>query len=390
MLSGYEIIVFSDEWGRHPFSCQHIMKHFIATNRIIWVTPTGMRNPKLSFHDLKRATEKIKKWRSSSNRMVTEPLQISPVALPFNTIMPIRALNNFIVKLEVNKKLTEGLKRIVITTLPITAEYADCFRADVIVYYIVDDYAELPGVNSALIQYLEDKLIARSDVLLASSNKLCDIKACDKDVTLISHGVDYEHFYCDMPDALDNDERFGKRQRPIIGFFGAISPWIDFDLIATAAMAHRDWSFVLIGPVDANIRALADCTNVHMLGKIPYEELPRYARQFDVGIIPFLINDLTASVSPLKLLEYFACGLPVVSTALPEVNRFRDYLYVARDPVDFIRCLEEAVGDHDRPVCREERQRVARANSWRSIAEHFGNEIEAFLKRNETSHTHNH
>jgi len=381
MLSEYEIIVFSDEWGRHPFSCQHIMKHFVDSNRMIWVTPTGMRNPKLTIHDINRIIEKLNNWRSSTEECQdNKPLQIKPVALPFNDFIPIRIINNSIVKSKVNNASNSTSKRIVITTLPITAEYIDCFEADAVIYYIVDDFLEMPGINRGYIASLEEKLIAKSDILFASSQKLCEIKSRKRKPILIPHGVDFEHFHNEN-NALKNNNLLAGMQRPIIGFFGAIwgSPWIDFDLIATAAEAYQGWSFVFIGPVDADINELKKYNNIHFPGKVSYQELPFYAHQFDVGIIPFLVNDLTLSVNPLKLMEYFATGLPVVSTPLPEVKKFKDNLYIANDKSEFIISLKKAV-DNLR-YGKEERLQIARDHSWRSIAKLFENEIVSFLQK---------
>jgi glycosyltransferase involved in cell wall biosynthesis len=85
--------------------------------------------------------------------------------------------------------------------------------------------------------------------------------------------------------------------------------------------------------------------NVHLLGQKPYSALPGYCRGFDVGIIPFRINELTVRANPLKLREYLAAGLPVVSTALPEVARYDGLVHLADGAREFIAGIEAAVAD---------------------------------------------
>lgn len=381
MLQGYEIIVFSDELGRHPFSCQHIMKYFSPANRLIWITPTGMRNPKFSLYDVKRAAEKLKKFMSSPEILKGGDMggiaarQLIPFALPFNNITPVRMINNRSVTVQVKKTLDRNSKRIVITTLPITAEYIDHFEAETIVYYIVDDFLEWPGINQRYMARLEKILIGKANLLIASAERLCQLKKGKAETVCIPHGVEYELF--SSPSSAEPPASLAAMKHPIIGFFGAISPWLDFPLIAAAALNRPGYSFVFIGPVDADVTQLKALSNIHFLGKVDYVDLPNYAHQFDVGIIPFVINELTVSVNPLKLLEYFACGLPVVSTPLPEVCKYGDLVLIAKNDDEFVACLDRALQGGE--AGRAMRQQLARENSWRSVAERFSTEIERSL-----------
>ncbi|PQP33882.1 glycosyltransferase family 1 protein, partial [Desulfobacteraceae bacterium SEEP-SAG9] len=126
---------------------------------------------------------------------------------------------------------------------------------------------------------------------------------------------------------------------PLIGFFGLLNSWIDFDLIYNIALEHPEWNLILIGPSQLSIDILPKRKNIHYLGPIDYEELPNYARCFDVALIPFKINELTVSVNPLKLMEYFSLGLPVVSTPLPEVVKHKENVAIASDPATFSKAI---------------------------------------------------
>jgi glycosyltransferase involved in cell wall biosynthesis len=108
--------------------------------------------------------------------------------------------------------------------------------------------------------------------------------------------------------------------------------------------------------------------------------LPYYASRFDVGTIPFALNDLTRVVNPLKLYEYFAMGIPVVATQLPEVIKHRGLAYIANDSRDFIAMVEEAVKEPvDDPV-RKRRVRVAKDNSWKNRGQLIGELLSVSLR----------
>jgi glycosyltransferase involved in cell wall biosynthesis len=163
--------------------------------------------------------------------------------------------------------------------------------------------------------------------------------------------------------------------KPIIGFFGTISPWLDFDLIIDIAKTRPDWSLVFLGPADTDVKSLTKFRNVYFVGKIPYELLPEYAMAFDVAIIPFLVNELTVSVNPLKLLEYLACGLPIVTTKLPEIRKFSNLIYIANGPLDFMENIKKALSE-DSEKMKVRRIEEARKHSWVNVAEKLAFHIE--------------
>ncbi len=379
MITGQNILVFSDEWGRHPFSCQHIMKYFLPHNNLIWVTPTGMRNPTLSWYDVKRSVEKLKVIFADKENKIKElnrPKSITPFAIPYSQFGIIRMLNKqFVIRaIHRNCSYDELKQPIVISTLPITGDYINSFRNQISVYYCVDDFVNWPGIDRLLMKSLEDQLIINSDVLIVSSDELAKIKQTDSNKpVVIPHGVDVEHY-----SHAESNNRFDEITKPVIGFFGAISPWLDLDLLYEMAIRKQEWSLVFIGPCDTDVSRFIKLENVHFVGKVPYEELPSYAVQFDVGIIPFLINDLTISVNPLKLLEYLACGIPVVSTDLPEVRKFADHVYISLNVDDFIGFTEKALAENSVAMAKKRRE-IALSYSWAAIAETFSNTIEDAL-----------
>ena len=336
MIKDQDFLVFSDDWGRHPSSCQHIIKNILPYNRVLWINTIGMRNPQLSLYDIKRGIEKIKGWLTpdtNGTKSDTGNLSvISPFMIPYTGSGAVRALNSMSVINKVKSAMTRlGFKNPwLITTLPTTVDYLHCFGEKCIVYYCVDDFTRWPGVDRHLIAQMEEKLLISADLVFATATELCNRKIRNgRRPVLLPHGVDYQHFCRESSNEI-KPPVVDSIRKPVIGFFGAISPWLDYDLITRAAIARPQWSYVFIGPADTDVSRIAKLENVYLLGKVPYEQLPAYAASFDVGIIPFQVNDLTASVNPVKLLEYLACGLPVVSTDMPHVRAYAEAVYVAK------------------------------------------------------------
>jgi glycosyltransferase involved in cell wall biosynthesis len=106
---------------------------------------------------------------------------------------------------------------------------------------------------------------------------------------------------------------------PVIGFFGLLSEWVDQALLLRLARDLPQAQLVLIGKADVDVSTLKGVPNIHVLGPRLFSDLPAYLAHFTVGIIPFVVNDLTRAVNPIKLREMLSGGCPVVSVALPEV-----------------------------------------------------------------------
>jgi uncharacterized SAM-binding protein YcdF (DUF218 family) len=154
--------------------------------------------------------------------------------------------------------------------------------------------------------------------------------------------------------------------RPIAGYVGGIHQWIDFPLLASVARQLPEVSFALVGPVQCDVSALK-LPNIHLLGKRPHDELPRYLKAFDAGLVPYRLTDYTANVYPTKLNEYLAMGMPVVATDLPEIRRFnREHgptVAVVSDAAAFAAALRSALASSTEQE-RSQRVAVARNISW--------------------------
>ena len=155
--------------------------------------------------------------------------------------------------------------------------------------------------------------------------------------------------------------------RPVIGFYGTLRDWVDLDLIAGVAKARPQWSIALIGQQLDDVATVRGLPNVHLLGRKPHAELPAYCKGFDVGLIPYRIDQRMTYVNPIKLREYLSAGVPVVSTRVPEVERMIDrsghLAQIADDAPGFVAAIERALAG-DSPARRQERSAAMATETW--------------------------
>jgi hypothetical protein len=204
----------------------------------------------------------------------------------------------------------------------------------------------------------------RSHVVLATSAELYAPRRHHACTHLVPHGVDYDHFARAAqltPDQVAPELR--NLPRPILGYMGLISDYVDLELIADAARTRPNYSFVLIGSHSCPLDAVHDIPNVHLLGPRPYEELPRYCAGFDVGLIPFRMNRLTRAVNPIKLRDYLAAGLPVVSSPMPAVLDYCPAVHLAETLDEFLPACESALRQAQQETTTT-RQVLVRRESW--------------------------
>jgi UDP-galactopyranose mutase len=131
---------------------------------------------------------------------------------------------------------------------------------------------------------------------------------------------------------------------PRLGYAGVIDERMDLDLLRTAAKMRPEWHFVLLGPVvKIDPATLPQAPNIHYLGMKPYADLPYYLAGWDIGILPFAMNESTRFISPTKTPEYLAAGLRVVSTPIRDVvTPYGDLglVGIAKDAGEFVRVAD--------------------------------------------------
>lgn len=242
------------------------------------------------------------------------------------------------------------------------------FGARAVVYDCMDELSQFRHAPADIAER-EQVLLAAADIVFTGGFALYAAKSRrHHDVHAFGCGVDVDHFARarDPRTAVPADVAF--LPRPVLGYYGVIDERLDYALLAALADAHPDWSIVMVGPVaKVEDNELPRRANIHWLGQRGYDELPAYARAFDVCLMPFARNAATEFINPTKTLEYMAAGRPIVSTAIADVVRqFSTLVDVAATPDAFLRLARRAAEAPDAARIAAGIER-ARAQSWDAV-----------------------
>ncbi len=261
----------------------------------------------------------------------------------------------------------EHLRDVVcLVALPFWKPLALCLKEAfgwTVVYDCMDDHGGFETNDPGMVTE-EVGLVVDSDLVVTTARSLqARLSKFSSRCVLIPNACEFDRFSVAVgsPPAL-----YDHLPRPIVGYHGAISSWFDVDLVASLATQRRGWSFVLIGSTaGADVRALQRLPSVHLLGEIPYSDLPAHLHQFDACIIPFKTGRLTEATNPVKLYEYLSAGKPVVTVALPEIKPFvgDGLAYAASGETEFLVALERAIRE-DSTERRAARMAFASRNTW--------------------------
>jgi glycosyltransferase involved in cell wall biosynthesis len=366
-------LVFSDDWGRHPSSCQHLVGQLLGRYDVYWVNTIGTRKPRLDLATLRRGFEKIAQWLRPAPDPQTLPTGLrvlNPRMWPWIGSGFDRWLNRRLLL----RQLTPVVKALpdpptAVTTLPIVADLMDDLPVQRWVYYCVDDFSEWPGLDQESLRRMEERVIRRADRVIAVSETLqAKLAQTGRPAPLLTHGVDVPFWAVGgrrgaVP-ALDGLER------PLIVFWGLIDQRMDVAWVRQLADELTAGTIVLLGRVENPHPELCRLPRVVRLAPLPYEQLPQLAREAAVLVMPYADLPVTRSMQPLKLKEYLATGKPTVVRDLPAVRPWADCLDLADTPETFVCAVQRRIEEG-----LPEDQRRARARlteeSWAAKAQAF-------------------
>jgi UDP-galactopyranose mutase len=229
---------------------------------------------------------------------------------------------------------------------PMMLPFSRSLPAVCTVYDCMDELANFKFASPDLVE-LEKQLFSASDLVFTGGYSLYEAKRqFHNSVHPFPSSVEKDHF-ARAREIRAAAARKSGQQPPKLGFFGVIDERMDLKLLEELAVARPDWTLELIGPVVKIDQAeLPRAANIEYLGGKSYAELPLYAADWNVALMPFAINESTRFISPTKTPEYLAAGLPVVSTPIRDV--VRDYdgvkaVQIAADLPQFIAACERAL-----------------------------------------------
>lgn len=346
-LHGLGVLYFGNDWyGENRTSSHHVARRLADRMPVLYVDSPGMRAPGASGRDFRRAFAKLAASLRAPRRLDTRLWHCTVPQMPFRRIPGVAAFNRAFGRWAVRRaaRLAGIGRRLSWFVVPHPGFLAGQLDEELCVYYCIDDYAAHPGVDAATIERCDRDLSGRADLLFVAPPALLEAKrAQNANVVAAPHGVDAELFATAASPATTVPEAAARLPRPVVGFFGSLHEWIDVPLLEWLARQRPDWTFLLVGHAHVPVAGLRQLPNVHLAGAQPYPDLPRWAKAFDVAIIPYRLNRQVANANPLKLREYLATGKPVVSVRNPEIEKFSRWVRIADGRDAFLAALDAAL-----------------------------------------------
>lgn len=271
---------------------------------------------------------------------------------------------------------------------PMAMEFTGDYEPALCVYDCMDELSAFKFAP-ANIQLLERDLLSKADVVFTGGKSLYQAKKnSHSNIHAFPSSIDKAHFLKARELAVKQNSQLDIT-KPKLGFYGVIDERFDIELIGDIAEQRPNWELILIGPVvKIDPETLPKNGNIKYLGSKTYDELPAQMAEWDIALIPFLLNESTRFISPTKTPEYLAAGLPVISTPITDVvdpYGLNSLVHIGSDAEDFIKLAELTLQQKDK---EQERLQIVdaflAANSWDMTFEGMKNEMLSALNENRT------
>jgi len=373
-LTGHDIIALStqdwrDLWTRK----QRFMLQFSRQgNRVLYV--------ETQFHWVTYLRLFKKQWRRIylfllGPREVTRNLFVytPPLLLPAFQIFPgIAAINNFVLGSLLKVAMQNiGLRQ------PILWLYShynqplikrlNCKKS---LYECVDEFSGARGlVRPDVARSLEAETLKSVDLAIVTAPSLKISKQdYNRNIFVVPNAANIGHFARAKYSALTEPRDLRRITHPRLIFVGGIAYWVDLELLRFLAVNRPSWNIIMVGPLMTKINIFQGLDNLHFLGRKPFEILPDYLSWCDVALNPYKVDSVAENCSPLKLYEYLASGIPIVSTGMPEARRFAGLISVANSYQEFLEKVEIILSwdQEQRDNYLVEADKEARFHSWES------------------------
>lgn len=389
------LIVFADDWGRHPSSCQHLTRHLLDRYPTLWVNTIGMRRPTLRWTDLGKINTRLRHWfgggsgdwgLGSGNG--DQPQVLSPRMWPGFRSTWQRRFNAWQMTKAVHGTLGcggDGGQRpgcVAVTTIPIAADLVGRLSVDRWVYYCVDDFSVWPGLDGHVMQQMERLLVDKAETLVAASTTLQQrLAGMGRQAHLLTHGIDPDHWTMQSSGPVQTDRPGGESTvrplprwwpssgRPVYLFWGLIDQRLDTGW-CRALVQQLSGTLVLVGPTQSPDAALRSLDRVVIPGAVGYDELPALAAAADVLVMPYADLAVTRAMQPLKFKEYLATGRPVVARRLPATQPWSDAADVVETAQQFVERVRTRAADGTPDDQMRARRRLA-DETWQAKARQF-------------------
>jgi glycosyltransferase involved in cell wall biosynthesis len=386
VLRGRDIVCVSSlDWEAHWTSKQQIMHRLSAANRVLYIEePVTMLAPL-------RVPARWRRWAALRPQVKKRSPDLwtlaPPPLLPFGNMLPlVNRVNQAILAAYIRfaARRLGFADYLLWTYLPTSVHLLPHLCPAAVLYHCVDEHSAFPGfVKPGVVKEYDDRLTARADLVVTTARNLRESRiGLNHNTHHVPNAADVGHFKRALDPQVPVPEDLARLPHPRIGVVGVHDERLDVDALAALAAADPSWQVVLIGPIqpgDVDEERLHGLENVHLLGSKPVAELPAYLKGLDVALIPYRLNELSRNIFPLKLFEYLAAGLPVVASALPELEPYRAEVGLAGGPAEFPELVRQAL-ESDEAEKRAARVRLAEENTWEDRVEAISRLIEDTMR----------
>jgi glycosyltransferase involved in cell wall biosynthesis len=391
MLEGRDIVCVSFvTWDDHWGTSQQLMSRLAKKNRVFFmdqpISPlsffTGVRKRSAVWQQFKR-------WLRGP-RQVADNVWAGapPPILPFRTNRVVNALNAAIIRRWLGgcaRRL--GFRDAIYWNFePGLPNLGRGVKPALSVFHCVDDFSAIPywWHNSANQMALEEACCREADVVICTGRKLVESRrAFNENIHFVPEGADVQAFVAAASAEVAVPDSMASLPGKMIGYVGVIDFRLDVPLIEYMAERRPEWSFALVGPMKGDtmdVAKLKSLPNVHFLGRQKLEDVPAFVKGMDVTLIPYVLNDYTHHIFPLKLYEYMGAGKPIVATAMEEMLPYEgEEMAIGRSPEEFLAKVDDALAT-DSSEKADARRRAASTETWDHRVEAVSAIIEPLLR----------
>lgn len=359
------LLLSTADWNQALWTNKQYMALELSKDAdVVYVESLGLRRPEFRLRDLARLRHRL---RSRDAWVLPQGIRVvSPRVVPYHR-PPVAGVNRRLLQRLIDRHSSAGLRYDVFWTYsPVTYGLEKFARTSI--YHCVDLLGEFPRVDRKTIDAAERALASAGTLGIASSSVVAEHLKC-QGFERVLHWPNVGHVEPFL--AVPADER----ARGVVFGGNITSHKLDFDIVRKLRERLPDERLVFAGPIaegggSSSVRRVLRELDIEHAGTLGICDLAHLYATASVGIVPYLLNSYTAGVDPLKLFEYLAAGLTVVSTPIRAVvERDLPNVHVHEQADDFAKAVAELVGN--RSVDHRQLSRaVAAENSWRRRGEH--------------------
>jgi glycosyltransferase involved in cell wall biosynthesis len=301
----------------------------------------------------KRMMETAYGWIEVYNSKPMIPVNWINSPMLFKVIMALNAfIQSFTIK-AILKTVDPNQTNLINAFNPVYGHFTAKYWKGIPMAYYSYDNLEATAWAGKWGKEFEGKFLQKVDQVIVSSKGLLDkFQGKHSKIQCVKNGVNLDNF---------TKVKTEKTQNKKIGYLGAFDDRIDAKLMIESALAYPEYIFEILG--DQKMATETFPSNIQFLGSKPQDQLNDILQNWDAALIPFVRNEFTQTIYPLKINEYLAAGKPVISTDFAELEDFKGMVKVCTSHEDFIEGIAKEIRYNNR-LKISKRIEFARQNSW--------------------------